>query len=149
MIDRLIVKLLVQRESEQLDARRVELVERDAALVARREAARREREEAVARERARIVSDGVEAMREQTRRAVATIAQQLEAERATVLTQQSTIAVYTKCSRILYRRGVLLLLLILCMKLLYSTCICSTSQLYVIIIDAKLVVFLIQYLLLE
>lgn len=71
----------------------MELVERDAALVARREAARREREEAVARERARVVRDGVEAMREQTQRAVAALAKQLEAERSIVLAQQSTIEV--------------------------------------------------------
>ena len=71
----------------------MELVERDAALIARREAARREREEAVARERARVVRDGVEAMREQTRRAVAALAQHLDAERSTVAAQKSTIAV--------------------------------------------------------
>ena len=71
----------------------MELVERDAALVARREAARREREEAVARERARVIREGVEAMREQTRRAVAVLAQQLDAERSTVAAQKTTIAV--------------------------------------------------------
>ena len=71
----------------------MELVERDAALVARREAARREREEAVARESARVIREGMEAMCEQTRRAVAALAQQLDAERSTVAAQKTTIAV--------------------------------------------------------